>query len=194
MPTGYCRKCNRPQIDLRRRLCGACYQRARRKPDFHGWADAGPVRAHLQALHASGLGQRAIAKLAGIDRTQIRNITVGRRAQDKTHAGPARFCHPNTAAAILAIPVPEPDRTAIAHRELRVALNPRTTSRRRSNTPTWLDRYTELKSLGYSDIEIMRKFDYRADSMIRQLERHGLSPEPTLAVEAKFTRTKRATA
>jgi hypothetical protein len=132
MSTGYCRECRSPSIDLRGRLCGTCYQRARRAGTVQGWIDAIPVREHIMALHAAGLGQRRIAQLAGIDRTQVRNITVGRRAQDKRYDGPARYCHLRTAEDILAIPIPKPDPKAVAHRELRVALNPPRRKRRRT--------------------------------------------------------------
>lgn len=196
MPTGYCRECGRPFTDLRRRLCGACYQRARRRPDFQGWVDAAPVRAHIEALHTAGLGQRGIAERAGVGRSQVRNISVGRRAQDKAHSGPARYCLPATAAAILAIPVPAPDPKAIRHRRLRVALNPRQKHTSRPRKPTWLDRYTELKELGYNDIEIMRKWACTAESMIRQLERYEISPQPLLVAERRheLNRRKKRTA
>ncbi len=182
MPTGYCRECGRPFIDLRNRLCGMCYQRARKRGDIPGWVDAAPVREHIMALHAAGLGQRRIAELAGIDRCQVRNISVGRRAQDKTYNGPARFCHPRTAAAILAVPVPEPDPKAVEWRALRVALNPRQRTKKPPRRP-WLDAYTELKSLGYTDVEIWRKFGTSADSMRRQMERYGITPQPALLAE-----------
>ncbi len=191
MPTGYCRECARPFIDLRARLCGACYQRARRRGDVQGWADAGPVREHIAALNAAGLGQRTIAKLAGVDRSQVRNITVGRRAQDKTYKGPARFCHPRTAEAILAVQIPEPDPRAIDARRKAVALNPRQTPKRYKRRPSWLERYTELKHLGYNDIEIMRKFGATAEAMCRQLDRYGLAPQPALVAEYRHERARR---
>lgn len=192
MPTGYCRECARPFTDLRRRLCGTCYQRARKRAikrgEFQGWVDSGPVREHLLALHATGMGQRRIAELAGVDRSQVRNLTVGRRAQDKTHDGPARFCHPRTAGSILAIPIPEPDPKAIEWRELRAALNPRQRPKRYHRKPTWIERYTELKELGYTDIEITRKFGTTAEAMCRQLARYGLIPQPALLAEERYQR------
>jgi hypothetical protein len=190
MPTGYCRQCSRPFADLRHRLCGRCYQRARRRGEIQGWVDAAPVRAHIEALHAAGLGQRRIAELAGVDRSQVRNISVGRRAQDKTYDGPAKFCHPRTAAAILSVPVPELDPKAVEWRELRAALNPRRKPRRKPKPPTWGERYNELKSLGYSDIEIMRKFGVSAPSMLRQMDRYGLTPQPALVAEVVIQRGK----
>jgi hypothetical protein len=190
MPTGYCRQCSRPFVDLRRRLCGTCYQRARKIHQFR-WHDAAPVREHLLALHAAGLGQRRIAELARVDRSQIRNLTVGRRAQDRTYDGPARFCHPKTAAAILAIPIPDPDPKAIEWRQLHAALNPRQTPKRYSRKPGWKDRYAELRHLGYSDIEIMRRLDSSAEAMCRQMARYQLTPQPALLAECRHEQDHR---
>lgn len=191
MPTGYCRECGRPFAELRRRLCNACYQRARKRGEIHGWVDAAPVRAHIHALHAVGLGYRRIAALAGVDRSQICNISVGRRAQDRTYEGPARFCHPATAAAILAVPIPEPDPKAIEWREVRARSNPRRKPKRYRRKPSWLERYTELTDLGYSDIEIMRKFGCTANALIRQQGRYGITPSAVLLAEERYEQDRR---
>jgi hypothetical protein len=191
MPTGYCRTCGRPDIDLRRQLCGTCYQRARRHPDFQGRVETTVVREHIQALHAAGLGDRRIAALAGVDRSVVRNISVGRRAAGKTHGGPARYCLLTTAADILAVPIPAPDPRAVEHRALRVRLNPR--PRRRptvARDPSWLQRYTEYKDLGYNDFQIARRLNIAAVSMIKQMSRYGITPDTVLVAECTAARAK----
>ncbi|WP_104151127.1 hypothetical protein [Mycobacterium intracellulare] len=141
----------------------------------------------------AGLGVRRIAEAARVDRSQIRNIAYGRAAQDRTYSGSARFCHPRTAAAVLAVPIPEPDPKAIAWREVRVAAakHHEPKLKRHTRQPSWLERYTELKDLGYSDIEIMRRFGATAESMLRQMARYGVAPQPPLIAEARYEKDRR---
>ena len=46
--------------------------------------------------------------------------------------------------------------------------------------PKFMERYRELRDLGYSDFDIMRKWEIRPESLLRQLHRYGLPPNPEL--------------
>ena len=51
------------------------------------------------------------------------------------------------------------------------------------------ERYTELRELGYSDFDILRKWQMRPESLLRQLNRYRITPSPelvTLATETKY--------
>lgn len=45
------------------------------------WVDAEPIRQHIRALQASGMGQRQIAVAAGLPRSFVINILYGRHGQ-----------------------------------------------------------------------------------------------------------------
>ncbi|GJJ24128.1 hypothetical protein [Mycolicibacterium mageritense] len=105
-----CGECGRPRGDeyLRRGLCHACYERARRAGVITSTrVSALPARVHLAQLLGAGWGYRRIAAATGIDRTVLRFIITGRETIAAT-----------TSAAILAVEIPDPDAAAIAHREL----------------------------------------------------------------------------
>lgn len=55
----------------------------------------------------------------------------------------------------------------------------------------WKERYTELRQLGYNDLEIATKFRVTANGLLRQLQRHGLEPSPILLTESYLERYKR---
>ena len=77
------------------------------------------------------------------------------------------------------------DEDAIDDPGARPETGPRTTVR-------WDERYLELRELGYSDFDIMRKLDIQARSLLRQLDRYGLTPSPefvALATAQKRMRT-----
>lgn len=46
---------------------------------------------------------------------------------------------------------------------------------------TWLIRYTELRDLGYSDMNILDRMGIKPDSMVRQMIRYGITPSRELA-------------
>lgn len=62
------------------------------------FTDAQPVREHLAALAAAGIGQRRIAELAGVSRTALTAILYGRRGNP-----PGTRVRRATADAILAV-------------------------------------------------------------------------------------------
>jgi transcriptional regulator with XRE-family HTH domain len=67
------------------------------------YVDAAPVREHLDALFAAGIGRRRVGELAGVSSGSLSKILYGARGRP-----PSRRVRPQTAAAILAVkPGPE---------------------------------------------------------------------------------------
>ncbi len=64
------------------------------------FADAGPVREHVQALARHGIGRRRVAELAGMSAGAMSRLLYGGPGSRP----PTRRIRPSTAAAILAIP------------------------------------------------------------------------------------------
>lgn len=93
----------------RRGLCGAHYGAWRTRQHAYGWfvsdyVDPTPVRMHVHALQAAGLGERRIAELAGLHRTHITSLNHGRSRTKPDQ--PATKISTRVAAAILALPIP----------------------------------------------------------------------------------------
>lgn len=99
----YVAGCRRPEC----RAANRAYNNHRNRMAAYGrpttnLVDATPVREHVQALTAAGMGTRAIAEAAGVSRNTLRALLNGRG-----HRPPTRRLHPDTAEAILAVrPVP----------------------------------------------------------------------------------------
>lgn len=100
--------CSRAAYLAGRRDCQGCraanatYQRSRTRNRAYGrptndMIDSGPVREHLEALTAAGIGRRRIAALSGVA------DSVVSRLLGHSHDRPARQVRPETAAALLAI-------------------------------------------------------------------------------------------
>ena len=255
----------------RRSMCNTCYQSYRNKQVAYGrWqtvmVDAGPVRAHVLALKAAGVGDRRIGELSGVSRSALQKISRNRRGTDE----PLRSnVWRSTANRILAIPlevdnrnygvridstgslrrlralqaigwtqteiarrigwtvaninryfISDPDRinrsTAVTiakvFNELQLIPGPSDRSRRhakakgwppplawdedtiddpaatpdigRHETVTFEDRYTELRELGYHDLQIVSKLGIKPESLLRQLDRYGITPSPDLVTVA----------
>lgn len=64
------------------------------------WVDAAPVRAHVQALRAAGVGRDRIADLAGVPRSTMNGLLYGRPAIGQP---PTQKMRPDTAAKLLAV-------------------------------------------------------------------------------------------
>ncbi len=64
------------------------------------WVDAEPVRAHVQALRAAGVGRDRIADLAGVPRSTMARLLYGRPVDGQP---PSRKIRPGTAEKILAV-------------------------------------------------------------------------------------------
>lgn len=67
------------------------------------YVDAEPVRAHLSALNAAGLGGRRVEELSGVRRNTVRYLLSGRPERG---TGPSSKVLRSTAERILSIPVP----------------------------------------------------------------------------------------
>lgn len=106
--------CGRPA--QRRGWCSSHYYQQRERQIAYGrwepvWVDAEPVRAHVQALRAAGMGSRRVAELAAVDRTRISALLNGRPGRS---TGPLRRMHRDLAARILAVPLPDAPRRGAA--------------------------------------------------------------------------------
>lgn len=92
----------------RRGWCNSHYMQQRERQIAYGrwevvYVDAEPVRLHIRALQAAGLGSRRIAELAGVNRKTIQWITTGRSERG---AGPANKVTAVNAKKILAVSLP----------------------------------------------------------------------------------------
>lgn len=63
------------------------------------YVPAEPARRHVAELERAGMTRHQIAEIAGINRTQVRNLMVGQPPRQ----GPAKNLRPETARAILAV-------------------------------------------------------------------------------------------
>ena len=50
------------------------------------------------------------------------------------------------------------------------------------------ERFLELRELGYSDVEILRRWKVKPESLVRQMERYGISKSPELVTLATSRR------
>lgn len=66
------------------------------------WADADPVRAHVETLQAAGMGLRRIAEKSGVSRTNLHALFHGKRG----NLPPARISAANAAALLALTPDP----------------------------------------------------------------------------------------
>jgi hypothetical protein len=64
------------------------------------WVDAEPVRIHIRHLQSCGMGLRAIATAAQVDRKRLQGIVTGRPERG---TGPQEKVRPALAAAVLAV-------------------------------------------------------------------------------------------
>ena len=87
-----CRLANREAAGERSRLLA--YGR------WQPWVDAQPVYAHLRYLQSCGMGLRAVAAAAGVDRRRLQAVLTGRADRG---TGPQEKVRPALAAAVLAV-------------------------------------------------------------------------------------------
>jgi hypothetical protein len=66
---------------------------------WHPYVDAGPVREHIAALRAAGIGVERIAQLAGLSTSHIRQMAEHGRGDSTT----TRRVRPSTAARVLSV-------------------------------------------------------------------------------------------
>ncbi|MGC9540207.1 hypothetical protein [Streptomyces sp. UG1] len=90
--------------------CQACKRANRREGNqrsrmqayghWQPYVDAEPVRAHVRALEAYGLGWKRIARLAGVSPTTVGKLLYG---APRRNMGPSKRVRPETAAKLLAV-------------------------------------------------------------------------------------------
>jgi len=55
----------------------------------------------------------------------------------------------------------------------------------RQQMSAWEERYFELRDIGYSDMQIVGKWQVKPGSLLRQLDRYGITPSPLLVQTAR---------
>ena len=104
-----CEKCGRDYYPLRRGYCHRCDMQRRARYGYQcSFVNAAPVRQHVAALGAAGIGLRRLAQLSGVSRSALTCLVNGRSERG---SGPNKRVSAATAQAILAIEVP-----GVAHR------------------------------------------------------------------------------
>lgn len=84
------------------------YEQTRRRRNAYGrtdLVDAGPVRDHVAALRAAGVGLKQVAKTSGVAHGALSKLVYGgeRTRKDGTKAPPSARVRKKTAAAVLAV-------------------------------------------------------------------------------------------
>lgn len=100
-----CLRCDRPPT--RRGMCHRCYENQRRRQKLYGkWESsrvpAEPIRQHVQALRAAGMGSRRIEQLSGVPRSVIQSLLNGRSIYGKQ---PSKTISADNAQRLLAVEV-----------------------------------------------------------------------------------------
>ena len=251
-------------------MCPSCYEQQRRRIGWESsYVDAQPVREHILALRAAGVGNKRLRQLSGVSHNTIQAILTGR---PERKIGPTKQVLRRTTEKILAVPIPDvphalasggvPVPVVGTRRRLRalvtigwsraelmrrlghhdtngyrwftdeceqvsaanaraveklfneLQLVPGMSSRARNegkrrgwapplawdegtiddpaaepNTGARVavpfpERYRELKDCGYSDLLIAQKLGIQPPSLLRQLNRYGLTADPALVEEA----------
>lgn len=88
---------------LRCRAAHRAYENNRRRQRAYGrkpYVDAEPVRQHVLALRAAGIGRRQLSALSGVSENTISKLLTGCPARGM---GPSKGVRPDTARKILAI-------------------------------------------------------------------------------------------
>ena len=173
-----------------RGMCKSHYQAAR-KYEFNRtrWSrrpSIGTAR-RLRALIAIGHSQTEIGTLLGIHPSYISKLAE----QNREHV------NPDTAERVNALYNKLSMTPGKSKRSLRLAQskgwapplawdeddidNPEAHPDRGIHVkPKFMERYRELRDLGYSDFDILRKWQMRPESLLRQLNRYGITPNPEL--------------
>ena len=98
-----CTKCDRKAT--RRGLCHRCYENHRNRQKLYGrWESsrvpAEPIRQHVQALRAAGVGSRRVEELSGVSRSVIQALMNGRSIYGKQ---PSKTISAENAQRLLAV-------------------------------------------------------------------------------------------
>ncbi|MFD4968893.1 hypothetical protein [Streptomyces sp. NPDC058424] len=154
-----CREANRQAHNERDRLL--VYGR------WHPYVDAEPVRAHIRYLQDCGMGLRAAAAAAGIDRKRLQAILSGRPERG---TGPQEKVRPELAAAVLAV---EPTLENLAPNTLISPLG----TRRRAHA---------LVAVGWPQQHLAAQLGMTASNFGAMLDRESVLARRALAVRALY--------
>ncbi len=111
-----CEKCGRHYRPLRRGYCHRCDMRRRARHGYQcSFVDAAAARDHVAVLRAAGIGLRRLSALSGVSRSALSCLVNGRSERG---SGPSRRLSATTAAAILAVDVPEAPHDQVAAGQL----------------------------------------------------------------------------
>jgi len=258
----------------RRGLCSSHYNTRRERDIAYGrwesqWWDAAPVREHVLALRAAGMGSRRICEISGVARSVLQALINGRRKYDWR---PSVRISAANAEALLAVPLTvargaRVDATGTTRRlralvaigytqaylcraigvtptngsplfigsrtqvlrstaeavtsvynALSMRPGPSASARNRAATLNWApplawdeetidlpgataergdtervgfaERFLEMRELDYSDLVIADRWNMRPESLLRQLQRHGITPQIELANQASRNRNR----
>lgn len=119
------------------------------------FVDAQPVRDHVAALAAAGIGLRRLAVLSGVGRSTLTTLVSGRSDRG---TGPSKRISSQTAAAVLAVALPEvPHDASVADQQLVDAIG--TVRRAQSLVALGYPRCDIAERIGVSPCNATRLFD-----------------------------------
>lgn len=196
--SGLCSKgCGRP-VKIRG-YCNGCYQAKRTKwiraGIWPGMPDATGTARRLQALAALGWPPSVLARRIGVSRSTFEHIVKGHIQRTSAGVvaavsdlyeelsmtpGPSDHWRRIAADKGWAPPLAWDDDT-IDDPDAKPDLGQR-------RPLSWDERYRELRDCGHSDLHIAAKLGIKPESMLRQLDRYGLTPSPELVREVTTRR------
>lgn len=178
-----------------RGYCKGHYQAKRTKwiraGIWPGMPDATGTARRLQALAALGWSPSELARRAGVNRSTIEHLIKGRvqrTALATVHdvadtyeklsmsQGPAQAWRDTAAQRGWSPPLAWDDDT--------IDDPAATPDRGQAVTVSFADKIAELRDCGYSDLIIAQRLDVQPASLLRQLNRYGITPDPELVYEA----------
>ena len=71
-----------------------------------GLVDATPVRAHIEAVLAAGVGWKRVARVAKVNSSAVSRLLYGRRRAGGHQEPPTKRMKPDVARSLLAVPIP----------------------------------------------------------------------------------------
>lgn len=184
-----------------RRMCRICYNVRRIKWQkaglWEGPIDSIGTTRRLRALVALGYNQQHLAQATGLGYSTISYLILGK----VTRTGRARAAKVRAVYDRLSM-TPGPSRAARdrAHRSGWMpplawdddtiddpAAQPNPGHQERIG---FRERFFEERELGYSDLLIAQRWKMRPESLLRQLNRHDITPDPALVNEVTTTKRR----
>jgi hypothetical protein len=157
---------------LCRKASSAYAKRRERQIGYGRWqpfVDAAPVRAHVEALQAAGLGWKRLADLAGVSRGAVDKLLHG---APHRNIAPTKRMRPEAAARILAV---KPDLDLLGDR----ALVDATGSRRRVQA---------LVARGWSLAKLARELGVDPTNLPTMIRRDRMHAETVRAIRGLYDR------